>query len=563
MTEMSVIEPEVKKTVFELDPLFSLIVPVYEVPPMVFKRCLMSLRDQDYTNKEVILAFDGENKELRHIAEAFDFKILDLEHKGACAARNAGFRESKGEIVSFFNSDYVAKPGMIRMWVDRLLANPDCGFVYGGYEFSSSQRSWVESGAFDPRLLEVENYIDCGFPLWRKYVVEWDENCKSLQDWDFWMRVVKQHKVKGFYLGREYSFIAELPRAKGLSMDSSSNWNDRVNYIKEKNGIAHRDLLVDSIGAQNHGVEIAKLLNGDFRIHTWHKADWLTTYKAYYLIGFYIKPSEGGLNEHARRLAMFKDRNPTAKRIVHFVGADIYWLRKFPYDSLKYLAGALKGSCDHILSENQAAHDELLDMGIPSEIVPIPSYSNWEVKPLPDEFKVSIFLTNHSDFDKYLYEHTLSIVRAMPDVKFTVYGDAGSDVRYPNLKHAGTIPRADWPKYVYENSALLRICRHDTLPMASCEFLMAGRDVVTNITMPYAVNIDTSGKTELNEWDKFSEGFNPHNWPTTKKKIIQEIRRLKKQNFISENRVVAASHYYDLLDKSNYISKIREMSNVA
>src|SRR5689334_21865637 len=104
------------------------------------------------------------------------------------------------------------------------------------------------------------------------------------------------------------------------------------------------------------------------------------------MIGFYITPGETGLNEHARRLAMFKDKNPKAKRIVHFVGADIYWLRKFPWESLKILVGALNQSCDHILSENQSAHDELLEYGIKSEIVPLPSYNDWEVKPLPKEF---------------------------------------------------------------------------------------------------------------------------------------------------------------------------------
>lgn len=558
---LAILEPEKKIVTFQSDPLFSFIVPVYEVPAMVFKRCLMSLRDQDYENKEVILVFDGVNNELKRIAEQFDFKILEIEHAGACAARNAGFNESKGEIVSFFNSDYIAKPGITRMWVDKLQENPDCGFVYGGYEFSTAHRSYFPSGEFDARQEEVENYIDCGFPLWRKYVEPWDINCRSLQDWDFWIRVIKKHQLKGFYLGRDYSFIAEAPRPKGLSYDSSSHWNDRVRYIKEKNSIPQRDILVDSLGAKNHAKEIAKLLDGDFREYTWNKLEWISTYKSLYMIGFYIKPNEGGLNEHARRLAMFKEKNPEAKRIVHFVGADLYWMRKFPYDSLKYLAGALKGSCDAILSENQAAHDELLDMGIPSQIVPIPSYSEWEVKPLPKDFKVSIFLTNYSDFDKYLKEHTLSIVRAMPDVQFTSYGDDGADIRYHNLKHAGTIPRSKWPDYVYENSALLRICRHDTLPMASCEFLMAGRDVITNITMLYAHNIDTSGKTELNEWDKFSEGFNTHNWPETKKKIIQEIRKLKKnQTGKNGSDYYPFGFYKKLLDKQDYISKIRELS---
>lgn len=579
--ELRVLEPDVAKPKFEADPFFSVIVPIYDLPEMVFKRCLMSLVDQDYENMEVICVFDGADEKLEKIYDAFsnktNFKKLVIEHAGACAARNAGFKESVGEIVSFFNSDYIAKPGMIRLWVDKLLENPDCGFVYGGYEYNSSQRSYFASGPFDARQIEIENYIDCGFPIWRKYVVEWDPTVKSLQDWDFWLSAIKKHNLKGYFLGRDLTFVAEVPRLKGLSMDSSSNWIDRTTYIKQKHNIPIRDILVTSLGAPMHGKEIAKMIDADFRDYTFDKP---SAYKALYMIGFYIKPGEQNLNEHSRRLAIFKDKYPQAKRIVHFVGADIYWLRKFPYESLKYLAGALRLSCDHILSENQAAHDELLEYGIPTEIVPIPSYtSNWEVKPLPKEFKVALYLVEHgsgqgqSDFDKYCYEQTLSIVRGMPDVQFTAYGMGGKDVQYPNLKHYGTIPRDKWPDYVYENSALMRLVRHDHNPMASNEFIMAGRDVITNLPDLGMTYIDTSGKSSLNEWDKFSEGFNAYNWPATKKKIIQSIRHLKNISeqkvstapgaiWIYINREEISARVKKVLDKQTYINKIKELCNV-
>jgi len=567
--QLEVIEPEKKAPRFTKDPLFSVIIPIHDVEPSVLKRCLRSVDEQDYVNREVICVLNGEfegKSELKNIVQSFPyFKLLEIEQANACAARNAGFKESKGEIVSFTNSDYILKPGTLRLWVDALKKNKDCGFAYGGYEYNSAQRSYFPSGPFDEWLEDVENYIDCGFPLWRKYVVEWDENCKSLQDWDFWLRVIKTHKVKGFYLGRDYSFIAELPRQKGLSHDSSSNWNDRVTWIKNKNGIETRDILVDSIGAANHGVQIAKLINGDFRQFTWHKTDWISTYKALYMIGFYIRAGEKGLNEHARRLAVFKDKNPNAKRIVHFVGADIYWLRKFPYESLKYLAGALNASCDHILSENQEAHDELLEMGIKTEIVPIPSYTkNWEVKPLPKDFSVACYLvkpgtgSGESDFDKYCYEATLSIIRALPNVQFQGYGRGAEDVKYPNLKTFPSIDREKWPEFVYNNSCLLRLSRHDHHPMASNEFIMAGRDVITNIPTLGAHMIDTSGKSELNEWDKFSEGFNTGNWPTTKLKVIQKIREIRKSN--GAGIVIAnAAELKKTLDQQTYIDKIKGM----
>lgn len=571
MTELAVIEPEKKIIKFEADPSFSAIVPIYDKEPAVLKRCLMSLETQDYENLEVVCVFDGPNPELLKVVEPFlrdeRFKVIEIDHAGACAARNAGFMASKGDIVSFFNSDYIAKPGMVRTWVDALQAHPDCGFAYGGYEMSTARRWAYASKPFDPYQLDVANYIDCGFPLWRKYVVPWDENCKSLQDWDFWLSVVKTNDVKGYYMEREFSFMAEPPRAKGLSDDSSSNWIDRVTYIKKKHNIPLRDVLVTSMGAANHAVEIAKMIGADYRDDTFDKP---SDYKALYMIGFYIKPNEGGMNEHARRLALFKEKYPNAKRIVHFIGADIYWLKKFPYESLKYLSGALKISCDHILSENQSAHDELLEYGIPTEIVPIPSYTqNWEVKPLPEKFSVAAYLVEpghgpgQSDFDKYCYESTLSIIRAMPDVQFSGYGYGGQNVEYPNLKHHKIIPREKWADFVYENSAYFRLCRHDHNPMASNEFIMAGRDVISNIYTPGAHMIDTSGHHALNEWDKFSEGFNATNWPATKANVIRMIRDVKKVWSQRDPilRKLESDDLKKILGRENYIKTIRGMCN--
>src|SRR5690349_14750687 len=98
------------------EPLISMIVPVYKKDPDVLKRCLMRLEDQDYPNMEVLCVMDGPDVQLFDIIVPFlkekRFRVVETEHGGACAARNAGFKASQGEIVSFFNSDYIAKPGM-------------------------------------------------------------------------------------------------------------------------------------------------------------------------------------------------------------------------------------------------------------------------------------------------------------------------------------------------------------------------------------------------------------------------------------------------------------------
>jgi len=546
----AVLERKENKVIFESDPLFSCIVPIYNIHEAILKRCLMSLSEQNYKNMEVVLVFDGKDELLEKVAKPYleshkNWKSIIIEHKGACAARNAGFDVSSGEIVAFVNSDYVLKRGIIRLWVDRLLENKDCGFAYGGYEYNSKERAWYESTRFDPYQLEVENYIDCGFPVWRKYAVRWDETVKSLQDWDFWIRVVKTHGVKGYYMGRDVSFVAEPPRPKGLTDDSSHNWIERVRYVKEKNGIPLRDILVLSTGAQNHALEIAKSIDADFRTETILKPH---EYKALYMIGFYMKP--GTRNMNGAIMSHFGDK---VKKIIHWVGADIYWLRKFSYEDLKNLGGALRVSAIHLV-ENELAKKELKDLlGIDAIIVPIPPYNDYEKKPLPENFSVGIFLTNYSDFDKYYKEHTLSLVRACPDIQFNSYGDGADDVKYRNLKNFGKLSKSEWKEFVYNNSCLIRLTKHDTTPLANNEFMMAGRSVISNIPGECTHYIDTRGTSPVNEWDVFQPGFAVDNWADTKKKIVQTIRSIKRGDKFEIKDVS------DRFNREKYVNTIYEL----
>lgn len=545
---------------FKEDPKFSFIVPIYDVPADIFKRCLMSIDDQDYKNIEVVIVPNGGDEKAEALAKEYskgkkNWKVVPIKEKGACHARNAGFENSTGEIVSFFCSDYIANTGMVRMWVNALLKHPECGFAYGAYEYNTKDRQVYWSKEFDLYQLQVANFIDAGFPIWRKHVVKWDTEIKSLQDWDFWLSVVEKG-VKGHYLGREISFIAELPRPKGLSFDSMNNWIERVKYVKNKHNIPIRDICVTSIGAPNHGIKIAQMIDADYRDDTLHKSH---EYKALYLIGWYMKPGETE-NGHSTVLRCFND----SQKIVHFVGADIFWLRKFTSEQIKKWAGAMKMACSHILCENEAAQEELKSYGINAEIVPIPPYTDLEIKPLPDEFSVAVYLTDRSDFDKYLQQHTLSIIKAMPDIKFYGYGDAQLEgFKSKNFEHKGTLSTDEWTKFVYQNSAYLRLVRHDTRPMASDEFILSGRSVITNIPALYMDIIPTNGLEPFDSWDKFSPGFSPYRWPETKSLIVQKIRQVKnhqKTDAFLQNRLLAAQEYKRVLDKKTYIEKIRKMS---
>jgi hypothetical protein len=152
----------------------------------------------------------------------------------------------------------------------------------------------------------------------------------------------------------------------------------------------------------------------------------------------------------------------------------------------------------------------------------------------------------------------------MPDVKFYGYGDADmGEFKAKNFEHKGTLKKEEWEKFVYNCSAYLRLVRHDTRPLASDEFIMAGRSVITNIPALHMDLIDSAGTYPFDKWDQFGPGFSPRRWPETKKKIVQKIREIKKFQQTGEfqiQRVNASVMYKELLDKDNYRKTIRSMA---
>lgn len=97
-------------------PLISVIVPVYKVEPWL-ERCVDSIRNQTYSNLEIILVDDGSPDKCGEICDRIALeddriKVIHRENGGLSAARNTGLDHCKGEYVGFVDSDDVIHPEM-------------------------------------------------------------------------------------------------------------------------------------------------------------------------------------------------------------------------------------------------------------------------------------------------------------------------------------------------------------------------------------------------------------------------------------------------------------------
>lgn len=104
--------------------LVSVIVPVYNVINYV-DRCVESIIVQEYTNLEIILVDDGSNDGSEQKCDYYATidKRIQVVHKnngGLSDARNVGLEHSKGELVTFVDSDDWISKKYIQVMYDNL-----------------------------------------------------------------------------------------------------------------------------------------------------------------------------------------------------------------------------------------------------------------------------------------------------------------------------------------------------------------------------------------------------------------------------------------------------------
>lgn len=97
-----------------MEPLLSVIIPVYNVEPYLH-RCVDSVLNQTYRNLEVILVDDGSTDGCGAICDEYAAKdsrvrVIHKDNGGQASARNVGLEQMTGEYLTFVDSDDWLRP---------------------------------------------------------------------------------------------------------------------------------------------------------------------------------------------------------------------------------------------------------------------------------------------------------------------------------------------------------------------------------------------------------------------------------------------------------------------
>jgi glycosyltransferase involved in cell wall biosynthesis len=186
-------------------PTLSVIVPVYNMEKYI-GRCLSTILSFQDAAMEVIVVEDGSTDGTNAVLATFSdprLKVLKERHGGVSAARNVGFRYSRGEFVLPFDADDVP---LVENWsslLTTLAANPDAVLVYGACrafkddadDFPRTPPStgvYPENEAVVP-LIFKESFVPIGAAVVRREAIEtaglWNETLTVGEDWEMWCRL--------------------------------------------------------------------------------------------------------------------------------------------------------------------------------------------------------------------------------------------------------------------------------------------------------------------------------------------------------------------------------------
>ncbi|MBW4641438.1 MAG: glycosyltransferase family 2 protein [Goleter apudmare HA4340-LM2] len=214
-------------------PKVSVVVPAYNVSNYI-QEALTSLKLQTFKDFEVLVVDDGSTDDTAAVVQKFcqgdsRFQLLQKPNGGLSSARNYGTSHARGEYIALLDGDDVYHPDKLANHVTRLDKEADVGVVYsasrtirndGRPTFVTLSGKPVHS---HPLLaLLCKNFVGHGSnAVFRRCLVdevgEFDEELRSWEDVDFWVRVAATQKWRFYREKRILCYYRVRP--SGLSFN--------------------------------------------------------------------------------------------------------------------------------------------------------------------------------------------------------------------------------------------------------------------------------------------------------------------------------------------------------
>jgi predicted AlkP superfamily phosphohydrolase/phosphomutase len=178
------------------DRLITVVTPTHERPRML-ATAIESVRAQTYRRWEMIVVDDGSDTAKSVVAEIGDDRVraLQIEHRGATAARNVALDAATGSVITYLDDDNRLDPGWLKAVAWAFQTHPETEVLYGARMIDDHDRvheqgeggwPWLQFNEFDRDRLEQGNLADMGAlaHLANLPDARFDERLREYGDWD-------------------------------------------------------------------------------------------------------------------------------------------------------------------------------------------------------------------------------------------------------------------------------------------------------------------------------------------------------------------------------------------
>jgi glycosyltransferase involved in cell wall biosynthesis len=246
--------------------LISIIVPCYNQAQFL-QETLQSVHHQTYSNWECLIINDGSPDNTEEIALEWcsrdkRFKYFKKENGGLSSARNFGILHAKGDWIQFLDSDDLLEENKLLCHVEFLNINQSDIFI-SGYRYFNNEEGRGElrimgRDDFTPevviqnndnvdiiKLFSIKNPFVISAPLYRREVFSvvgtFDENFKTLEDWDFNFRCAKA-SLKFHHIGYHLKSKTLIRVHSSSMMTNHKNMESGHMHFIYKHKLFERDI---------------------------------------------------------------------------------------------------------------------------------------------------------------------------------------------------------------------------------------------------------------------------------------------------------------------------------
>lgn len=232
-----------------MKPVISVIVPCYNQSQFLAE-CLQSVLNQTFKVWECIIVDDGSVDNTEETAKQWTkkdarFSYYKKENGGVASARNYGIERASGEWILPLDGDDKIGPRYMELASKEFADNPD--IIYCTGQYFGEKDGMFALDQFDFGAFLLENQIFCS-SFFKKEA--WEKNGgfdtdmkEGYEDWEFWIRILKNRKPPKVVQLNEVGFYYRINTSSRNTDVMKTHDEELRNYIYAK----HPEVFIENI----------------------------------------------------------------------------------------------------------------------------------------------------------------------------------------------------------------------------------------------------------------------------------------------------------------------------